>query len=476
MASRNNRTNSFIKWTVLFLDFVMLNCLLRVFRCEHPVMSSWAEDRADLFTIVCNLAMALAMIKFSTRIHRRVVRGHEILLRGIAMTVTQTVLAYLIMKMMDWTLPVGWLLLSIGGCELVIVTVRRFTERGLVARLRALGRNSRSVTLVGSDSELLALHRNLIGNPSLGYRVRGYYGDEELQTEEGRPEEQKADIKRLGTLEELIVAVNRDEAVDLGDEVYVCLPRREREKLWALSSYCDSHVVRFYYVPPSVERLGMKLRRELIGEMEIYSTYKIPLENPVNRYVKRAFDIVVSVVALLVTLLLFPIVALVILIQSPGPIFFSQERTGMNGKKFLCYKFRSMHVNKDADRLQATENDPRKFPFGNIMRKFNIDELPQFWNVLVGDMSVVGPRPHMLMHTEYYSHVIVKFMVRHFVKPGITGWAQVTGYRGETKELWQMRGRVKRDIWYIEHWSIWLDMKIVWMTFIGFFVPDKKAY
>ena len=135
MASRNNRSNSFIKWTVLILDFVMLNCLLRVFRCEHPLMSTWPEDRADLFTIVCNLAMALAMIKFSTRIHRRVARGHEILFRGIAMTMTQTLLAYIIMKMMDRTMPVGWLLLSIGGCELVIVIVRRFIERSLQGQL-----------------------------------------------------------------------------------------------------------------------------------------------------------------------------------------------------------------------------------------------------------------------------------------------------------------------------------------------------
>ena len=123
-----------------------------------------------------------------------------------------------------------------------------------------------------------------------------------------------------------------------------------------------------------------------------------------------------------------------------------------------------MHVNKDADKVQATKDDPRKYPFGNFMRKANIDELPQFLNVLKGDMSIVGPRPHMLAHTEMYSHLIDKYMVRHFVKPGVTGWAQVTGYRGETKELWQMEGRVKRDIWYMEHWSIWLDIRIIWLT------------
>ena len=135
-----------------------------------------------------------------------------------------------------------------------------------------------------------------------------------------------------------------------------------------------------------------------------------------------------------------------------------------------------MHVNRQADILQATENDPRKFAFGNFMRKTNLDEFPQFFNVLIGDMSIVGPRPHMLYHTEIYGQLIDKYMVRHFCKPGITGMAQVTGCRGETKELWQMEERVKRDIWYIENWSFWLDIKIMFMTVKMIFIHDQKAY
>jgi putative colanic acid biosynthesis UDP-glucose lipid carrier transferase len=135
-----------------------------------------------------------------------------------------------------------------------------------------------------------------------------------------------------------------------------------------------------------------------------------------------------------------------------------------------------MHVNADSDRVQATKDDPRKFPFGNFMRKTNIDELPQFWNVLRGDMSIVGPRPHMLAHTKQYSELIGKYMVRHFVKPGITGWAQVTGFRGETSKHWQMEGRVERDIYYIQHWSIWFDLRIIWMTIKTCFKIDKNAF
>jgi putative colanic acid biosynthesis UDP-glucose lipid carrier transferase len=172
-----------------------------------------------------------------------------------------------------------------------------------------------------------------------------------------------------------------------------------------------------------------------------------------------------------------PIVALIIKRQSPGPLFFRQERTGLNGETFYCYKFRSMHVNKDADTMQATKDDPRKFPFGNFMRKTNIDELPQFINVLKGDMSIVGPRPHMLKHTEMYHQLIDEYMVRHYCKPGITGLAQVRGYRGETKELWMMEKRVESDIEYMESWTFLMDIKICLETaFQMLFHQSKNAY
>ena len=193
-------------------------------------------------------------------------------------------------------------------------------------------------------------------------------------------------------------------------------------------------------------------------------------------FFKRCFDLLFAVLFLLVFSPVYLLTWITIKIVSPGPAIYKAKRVGKDGVLFDCYKFRSMHVNSDADKVQATKDDPRKYPFGNFMRKTNIDELPQFINVLKGDMSVVGPRPHMLAHTDMYSNLIDQYMVRHFVKPGITGWAQVTGYRGETKELWQMEERVKRDIWYMEHWSIWLDIRIVWMTFKTIFIHDKNAY
>jgi putative colanic acid biosynthesis UDP-glucose lipid carrier transferase len=276
--------------------------------------------------------------------------------------------------------------------------------------------------------------------------------------------------------DELREAIKKGEQVEFGDELYVCLSRKERDTIRLLSRECDRQVTQFFYVPVSVESIGLKFQREYINDIEVFTTHESPLQNPMNKMVKRCMDIALSIVFLIPTAIIFPFVYVIIKIQSPGPLFFRQERTGLDGKNFKMVKFRSMHVNKDADKIQATKDDPRKYPFGNFMRKANIDELPQFWNVLMGDMSIVGPRPHMLAHTQMYSELIDKYMVRHFVKPGITGWAQVTGFRGETKELWQMEGRVQRDIWYIENWTVWLDIRIIWLTFKTFFVHDKNAY
>lgn len=206
---------------------------------------------------------------------------------------------------------------------------------------------------------------------------------------------------------------------------------------------------------------------------ELYS----PLYIGYNNIIKRIFDLMISGIAICT---LFPficlIVGIIIKLTSPGPIFFVQKRTGKDGKDFNCYKFRSMKINKEADEVQATANDPRKTPFGNFIRNTSIDEIPQLINVFLGDMSLIGPRPHMVKHTEMYSNLIDNYMDRHAVKPGITGWAQVTGLRGETKELSQMENRVKADIWYIKNWSLLLDLKIILKTISTILLGDKNAY
>ena len=480
----NDQSNNIIKWMVTVGDFLVLNAIILAFVFLHWRMATWQTGRIEIFILASNLALMLSMLKFSTIIHLRVVGAGEILKRIVGLTITGAVLTYLLLKVFAYNLPIGWLLLEIGTLFFVCLLIKRLAERWFLKLYREAGRNMRMVTLVGSDPELLAIFMKLRDDATLGYCIRGYYGEESLgdvATEMDKltkhPVKERGLLRRLGSMEDFMKLMEKfPDELELGDELYLCISRKQRDTIRKVSRLCDHHVVRFYYVPVSVETVGLNLKREFIEDIEVYTTYENPLQNPLNKALKRMFDIVFSLVFLSITALLFPIIYLIIKIQSPGPIFFKQLRTGLDGRDFYCYKFRSMHVNKDADRLQATKNDPRKYPFGNFMRKANIDELPQFWNVLKGDMSIVGPRPHMLAHTEMYSQLIDKYMVRHFVKPGVTGWAQVTGFRGETKELWQMEGRVQRDIWYMEHWSIWLDIRIVWLTFKTIFVHDEHAY
>ena len=481
--SNNNQSNRLIKWIVMVGDFVVLNGVLMAFSYWHWRMAAWDKGMLNVFVLVNNIALMLSQLRFSTIIHLRLVGAGDVLQRLVGLTTLQVLLSYLLLKIFAYDTPIGWLLLEIGTVFVTILLVKRLGERWFIKLYREAGRNTRAVTLVGSDPELAGVFRKLKYDPTLGYRMLGYYGEEELQKliddldeHENRKDKEPVRLKRLGSMEELVAAIDADEELEMGDELYLCISRKEKEVIRKISRYCDQHVVRFYYVPVSVETLGLNLKREMLDDMEVFTTYENPLQNSVNRAIKRMFDIGFSILALIPTAIMFPFIYIIIKIQSPGPILFKQVRTGLDGKEFKCYKFRSMHVNKDADKLQATKNDPRKYPFGNFMRKANIDELPQFFNVLQGRMSVVGPRPHMLAHTEQYSQLIDKYMVRHFVKPGVTGWAQVTGYRGETKELWQMEGRVRRDIWYIEHWSIWLDIRIIWLTFKSIFVHDEHAY
>ncbi|MBO7317226.1 MAG: exopolysaccharide biosynthesis polyprenyl glycosylphosphotransferase, partial [Bacteroidales bacterium] len=231
-----------------------------------------------------------------------------------------------------------------------------------------------------------------------------------------------------------------------------------------------------FIIPSMVPYLHRCLHYDNVGSVPILSIRPEPLENPLNSALKRTFDILFSGLFLIFFPLVLIPVAIAVKVSSPGPVFFKQKRTGLRGKDFYCYKFRTMRVNDKSDEQQATKNDPRKTKVGDFLRKTNIDELPQFWNVFKGDMSVVGPRPHMIKHTEDYSKLIDTYMLRHLVKPGITGWAQVNGYRGETKELWQMAKRVQYDVWYIENWDFFLDLKIIYLTIANTLRGEKNAY
>ena len=326
---------------------------------------------------------------------------------------------------------------------------------------RARGFNIRKVVICGYgelSDELLKFFRK---HPEFGYKYMGTFDNEIVGP------------KVLGKIKDAFAFVSSKGV----DEIYCCLPYVQYSQVQELIQYGEDNLVKVKLISDfrGFSYKGLQLERyDHIPVLHVTST---PLDDRKNYIIKRTFDIIFSLmVILLIFPWMFPLIAIGIKLSSPGPVFFKQKRTGKDNNSFTCYKFRTMRINGSSDVQQAKKDDARITPLGNFLRRSSIDEFPQFFNVLMGNMSVVGPRPHMLKHTEEYSKRIEKFMVRHFVKPGITGLAQAKGYRGETRTLMAMKNRVKLDRFYIENWSMLLDLKIIALTLITLVKGDNNAY
>ena len=261
------------------------------------------------------------------------------------------------------------------------------------------------------------------------------------------------------------------------NNIVLCDNRIDIELYQKIIDIAEHKMIRIYMVPDFKNKLLSSYYLEIIHDVPFLKLIKEPLSSPGKQFLKRTFDFLFSLfVTIFLLSWLIPIVAIIIKLESKGPVFFIQKRSGLKNNAFGCIKFRSMAVNEIADLQIAKKNDSRVTKFGAFMRKTSIDELPQFLNVLVGNMSIVGPRPHMLSQTEQYSKITKKYMTRHIVKPGITGWAQVMGARGEIFSDLDMQKRIEKDIWYIQHWSFFLDIKIIFLTFYNVVKGDKQAY
>jgi putative colanic acid biosynthesis UDP-glucose lipid carrier transferase len=348
------------------------------------------------------------------------------------------------------------------GMMLVLLPTWWMIDRLVLKAYRRRGRNFLRVVIVGTNENAVRLYEEMQSDAGFGYRVYGFFDKFK------RP---GFSLNYLGTVAELDEYV-KTHAID---EIFFSLSG-EDEMLRQVVKITDDNVIPFYFVPQLSKYVSRKFAITRIGAVPVLTLLHNPLKNPFNSALKRAFDLLFSSIVLLFSPIVLIPVAIGIKLSSPGPIFFKQERTGHHGRSFNCYKFRTMRVNATADTAQATKDDPRKTKFGDFLRRTSIDELPQFFNVWRGDMSVVGPRPHMLKHTELYSAIISSYMVRHIVRPGITGWAQVNGYRGITDELWKMEKRVECDVWYIEHWNFFLDLKIIVRTVINALGGEKNAF
>jgi len=339
------------------------------------------------------------------------------------------------------------------GAELLVCIIlfsyqKYNCEKGLTAN-RAL--------IIGFNETGQFFQKLIESNPILGYKFVGFVNNHPTTNPSvlGQPDKlesliEKHKIQTVLIVQSLFHEEDTQEYLDI----------------------CDKLGVRLWMISDNYDWKKRAMRKESIEGLILINPREIPLDYFWARILKRSFDIVFSLaVILFIMSWLLPVLAVLIKLNSKGPVFFIQKRTGFNNMIFDCYKFRTMRVNDKADVLQATENDNRVTSIGNFLRKTNIDEFPQFFNVFLGQMSVVGPRPHMLKHTEVYSALINGYLTRHYVKPGITGWAQVNGLHGETDELWKMEKRVEFDIHYMNNWNFWMDIKIVPMTLI-----NKRKY
>ncbi len=334
---------------------------------------------------------------------------------------------------------------------IVLLLPWRFYFMRILQSMRKRGLNFRKVVLIGEGEPLRLFFERIHQHSEYGVKPVAYFSDQPVDG-----------IPLTGREDEASNYIKNGDV----DEVYCAFPGGDPRVLkWFKNA--DDQVVRFRLLPDLGLTYAPAVEIDYFHDVPILLHRKEPLEFLHNRLIKRFVDLFMSVsIILLVCPWLFPILALAVRLSGPGPIFFVQRRTGLGDQIFSILKFRSMKVNRNADAMQATVDDPRITGIGRFMRKHSLDELPQFINVLKGEMSVVGPRPHMLAHTDSYRKLIDQYMVRHFAKPGITGLSQIRGLRGETRTPGEMEERVKTDVYYIENWSLLLDLKIIVITIL----------
>lgn len=356
-----------------------------------------------------------------------------------------------------------YVLLLFAAYSVFLGTSERMLLRGILRKLRRSGFNLKHILIIGAGELGLSFAHKIEQNKHLGYNIIGYLDDEK------RIGYRILGANVLGKIEDLdrIVAEN-----DL-DEVIIAISLKQYDKLHEIIKICEKLGVKAQIIPDYYKYLPAKPYVDQLEDLPIINIRYVPLDDAFNKLIKRLMDIIIAMVAIVLVSPILLFTAVIIKLTSPGPIFFKQTRVGMHRREFDMYKFRSMKVQTEEEEKSqwTTKNDPRKTRFGNFIRRTSIDELPQLFNVLKGDMSIIGPRPERPFFVDKFKEEIPKYMIKHHVRPGITGWAQVNGFRGDTS----IKARIEHDIFYIENWNIWLDIKIIVLTFFKGFV-NRNAY
>lgn len=355
------------------------------------------------------------------------------------------------------------LVAAFGIVNVILMFLERMAVRWALRSMRRRGFNQKHVLLVGYSQAALGYIDRVRANPEWGYQVRGILDD---HVERGT--EYKG-VKVIGTIANLDVILPFNRL----DEIAITLGLAEYEKLGAIVAACEKSGVHTKFIPDYGSILPTRPYTEDLQGLPVVHIRNVPLNNGFNAFIKRTVDIVGSLFAIILFSPVMLFAAIAIKLTSPGPVIFKQERVARHNRTFQMYKFRSMEVQppEEEEKEWTTKNDPRVTPIGKFIRKTSIDEMPQFFNILKGDMSLIGPRPERPYFVEKFKEEIPRYMVKHQVRPGLTGWAQVNGYRGDTS----IRKRIELDLYYIENWTFGFDMKILFLTVFRGFV-NKNAY
>ena len=461
-----NRQAYIIQWLIGIGDLIILNLLFYcVYSFLDPFYTEIMLPKMREIILLFNFCYFFALYFVPMKLHLSVVFIDMILQRSVYFVTIFIFLFAICLLFLNVGDKLATFITLYFLSSLLVFSLWRILVRIMVKSYRRKGYNAKNIIIVGAGKNGMELYQVIKTDLSYGFKVHGFFDDNTI-LKDVLP-------NYLGRLDQIEDYVGSHEI----DEIYCTIPGTNSDKISELLNFAEKNMIRFYIIPEFYRDIKKSMVLDIMESVPLLTIRTEPLQWSYNRFVKRCFDIVFSA-SVLITIypILYTIAGLCIKFSSKGPVLFKQKRTGLYGKEFECYKFRTMHINEDADSMQAVKDDPRTTTIGNFLRHTNLDEFPQFINVLKGEMSVVGPRPHMLKHTEQYSMLIDKYMVRHLVKPGISGWAQITGYRGETRTLEQMEGRVKRDVWYLENWSFFLDLKIIIVTVIQMFKGDSNAY
>jgi putative colanic acid biosynthesis UDP-glucose lipid carrier transferase len=468
MSKDKNGYGFLIKWLVILGDLIILNFVFfTVYRWSKLYEMADISSKFRIIILLLDSSYFFTLYFIPVRIFRPVMFTDKVVQRALSLVAMHLIIfitCLFAVKLQTDVFPRHFILIFYT-VAFIVFPIWRVIAREVLKQYRRSGHNYRRAVIVGAGKNGMSLYAEMKKELSYGYCVYGFF-DDNILLKNTLP-------NYLGMTHEVEEFVLKNNI----DEIYCTLPSAKDEKITRMLNFAEKNMIRFYIVPEISRYVKKKMDLESIESVPIMAVRTEPLQFLQNRIIKRTFDIVFSFVFLITLFpLMYIIFGVLIKLSSPGPIIFKQIRTGIYGKDFACYKFRSMKMNEDADEKQAEKSDPRTTWIGQFLRRSNLDEIPQFYNVLRGEMSVVGPRPHMLKHTELYSAVIDRYMVRHLIKPGISGWAQVNGYRGETRTMEQMEGRVKYDVWYLENWTFMLDLKIISITILNMFRGEKNAY